>query len=59
MIFALGKIKLIENREFKTRIDETSNTILDNFEIFFDNYDFLNKNIDKENLKQELKKVKI
>lgn len=54
--FEYKKIKFQENREFKTNINETSNTILDNFEIFFDNYDFENKNINKEDLKQELKR---
>lgn len=54
--FEYKKIKYIENKEFKTNINETSNTILDNFEIFFDNYDFSDKNIKKEDLKQELKK---
>jgi hypothetical protein len=53
--FEYKKVKFQENREFKTNINETSNTILDNFEIFFDNYDFLDKNIDKEILKEELK----
>lgn len=53
--FEYKKIKFIENREFKTNINETSNVILDNFEIFFDNYDFMDTNINKENLKQELK----
>lgn len=58
--FEYKKIKFVENREFKTNINETSNTILDNFEIFLDNYDFLDKNINKENLKLELKeKLKI
>lgn len=52
--FEYKKIKFQENRNYKTSINETSNTILDNFEIFFDNYQ-LDKNINKDSLKIELK----
>ncbi len=53
--FEYKKIKFVENREFKSKINENWNTILDNFEIFFDNYNFVDKIPNKENLKEELK----
>lgn len=55
--FEYRKIKFQENKEFNIVINETSNIILDNFERFFNNYNFsekLDKNINKEHLKQEL-----
>lgn len=54
--FEYKKIKYLENREFTTKINESWNVILDNFENFFDNYDFWDNIKNKENLKQELKK---
>lgn len=55
--FEYKKIKFQENKEFKTNINETSNTISDNFEIFFDNYDFSDKNIKKDELKKDLQNL--
>lgn len=53
--FEYKKIKFVENSRYKTNINETSNTILDNFEIFFDNYDFSDTIQNKDFLKTELK----
>lgn len=52
--FEYKKIKYIENKNTFLNIRETQNTILDNFENFFDNYQ-LDKNINKDSLKIELK----
>lgn len=55
--FEYKKIKFQENKEFKTNINETSNIISDNFEIFFENYDFSDKNIKKDELKKDLQNL--
>ncbi len=55
--FEYKKIKFQENNTFQTSIHETSNTILDNFEIFFDNYDFSDTTIKKEELKKDLQNL--
>ena len=54
--FEYKKIKFIENKQQFGNIEETSNTIVDNFEKFFENYPFSDTMEDKENLKNELKK---
>lgn len=54
--FEYKKIKFMENKEHFGNIQETSNTIVDNFENFFENYQFSDTIQDKETLKNELKK---
>lgn len=55
--FEYKKIKYLENRAFQNNINETQNTIWDNFEVFFDNYNFWDRIIEKDILKNELKQI--
>ncbi|MDD5769657.1 MAG: exonuclease SbcCD subunit D [Candidatus Gracilibacteria bacterium] len=55
--FEYKKIKFIENRKISGNIKQDGNTILDNFENFFDNYNFTNKIENKDELKKELEEL--